>query len=212
LWLPISSIVSNYFSEIYRYHPSATANLVRVNTYFQLIFLFIGFLLVYLGSIKLLPLISKNRFQASMGVILSYIAFTTLYTFLTLHDPARSATTSTVSVATYYEPDWLIITSAVIPRLMSWFIGLQAAYNIYLYHKKVKGTLYRSAVKNLAFGLAGAILTTILLRCLQSLTSVLNGLNLGVLLSLIYILLIIIAAGYILIENGANKLQKIEET
>jgi predicted PurR-regulated permease PerM len=64
----------------------------------------------------------------------------------------------------------------------------------------------------LAFGLAGAILTTILLRCLQSLTSVLNGLNLGVLLSLIYILLIIIAAGYILIENGANKLQKIEET
>jgi hypothetical protein len=212
LWLPLSAVSSNIFSEIYRYHPSATASLVRVDAYFNLLILFLGFLFIYLGTNKLLPLIPRTRFQIPLPVILAFIAFSVLYTFLTLHDPARSMPTRSVPVATYYEPDWLIVTTVIIPRLISWFLGLHAAYAIHLYSQRIKGKLYQPSLKSLALGLSGLIASIILLRCLQSLSAELEELSLGLLLGLVYILLIIIAVGYVLIAKGAYKLQMIEET
>lgn len=212
LWLPLSTIMSNFFTQVYRAHPGMTANLVRLENYLNLIILAAGFWLIYSGSRKLLPLVNKSAFLSSQPVILSYIAFCALYASLVLHDPARETPTATVTVAAYYQPDWLIILTLLIPRLLYWFLGIQAVQNIYLYRTKVKGRLYKAALHNLALGLGSVIAITILLRSLQSASASLVQLSLGPLLAIIYLLLILLSVGYIFIAKGAERLQQFEES
>ncbi len=211
LWLPLSTIVANFFSRLYTSHHSETAGLIRLANYLNLIILVLGFWLVNIGTKQLLPLIKKPAFSPSQVVVLAYVAFSALYVSLALHDPAREFSTRSVTVAAYYEPDWLLVVTLIIPRLVYWFLGIQAAQNIYLYHKKVKGKLYRTALNKLAIGLAGVVAITILLSCLQSLNSPLGQLNLALLLVLVYILLALISISYIFIAKGAKSLQQLEE-
>ncbi len=211
LWLPLNSILQNFFQEIYRRHPEATANLVRLDNYISIGILFIGFLFVYEGSYKLLPLVTRNRFQASLTVVFVSIVFATLYMLLTMHDPARAHPTSEVPVATYYESDWLITTTNTIPRLFSWFLGVQAVYNIVLYSQRVKGKLYRVALKNLAMGLSVVIAALIVLRSIQSLASALEDMKLSFLVGLVFLIVILIGVGYALVATGATRLQRLEE-
>ena len=211
LWLPLSTIVNNFSSQYYTSHHSATANLVRFDNYLNLVFLIIGFVLISKGTNKLLLLIRKPALSMSQMTVLVYIAFSALYVLLTLHDSARALPTHKVAVASYYEPDWLLVVTLVIPRLIYWFLGVQAVHSIYIYRKKVKGKLYQQALNYLAIGLGGVVATTIILRCLQSLSSTLGQLSLAFLLAFIYVLLILISVGYVLIAKGARGLQRLEE-
>jgi len=211
IWLPLSSIVGDLVTEYYQSHASATADLVRLNNYFNVLILLPGFWLVKKGSSQLLQIIKKPVNMAPDLVMFAYIVISALYVFLVLHDSARYLPAHNVSVASYYEPDWLIITSLVIPRLLAWFWGFQAVNNILTYRANVKGKLYQRALNDLAKGLAGILVITILLRGLQSLTVLLSKWNLGVLLAVIYLLLIIMAIGYAFIAVGAKNLQKLEE-
>lgn len=211
LWLPLSTIITNFFSQFYSSHHSSTASLVRLDNYLNLLILFGGFWLVNKGTNRLLPLIKKPTFSTPQALVLAYITFSALYVLLALHDPARQFPTRSVATASYYEPDWLLVITMLIPRLIYWFLGVQAVQNIYIYRKKVKGRLYKQALNNLALGLGGVLAVTILLRFLQSLSSALGQLNLGLLLIVIYMLLILISVGYVLMAKGAKSLQKLEE-
>jgi hypothetical protein len=211
LWLPLSTIVDGLFSHYYTSHASSTGNLVRIDNYFNLAILLFAMAWINRGSLKLLGLIKKPTFSQSQTLVLCYIAFSALYVLLTLHDPARQSPTKSVTVASYYESDWLLVPTLVIPRLIMWFLGLQAVRNIYLYQEKVKGSLYKAALSNLAQGLAGVVIVTIVLRCVQSLSSPLSKAGLGLLLAIVYVLLIIISIGYVLLAKGAKNLQKLEE-
>ena len=211
LWLPISTIVANYFQRVYMVHHSATANLIRLDNYINLLILFGGFLLINWGTNGLLGIIKKPKNLAPLKFVLVYIIFAALYVFLTLHDSSRQFPTKSVATAAYYESDWLIILTLVIPRLISWFIGAQAVQNIFTYRRKVKGKLYKDALNSLALGIGGVVTTTIVLRCFQSLSGPLAKLNLGLILVVVYLLLIVISTGYILIAKGAKKLQQLEE-
>ena len=88
---------------------------------------------------------------------------------------------------------------------------MQAAYNLYLYRKGVKGPIYKKALNDLASGLSWIIITVIVLRCFESISSELTQLSLGLILLVIYVLLVFISGGYVLISRGAKKLQMIEE-
>jgi hypothetical protein len=211
LWLPLSTIAGGLIKEYYGSHPSATAGLVIINNYFNMLILLPAFWLVKSGSQKLLAIIKKPVNTMPSLVMIGYIAVSALYVLLVLHDPARLAPTNNASVASYYQPDWLIITTLVIPRLIAWFWGLQAVINILLYRAHVKGRLYKEALNSLAIGLAGILIMTILLRSLQSLTTSLNQWSLAVILAVIYLLLIVISIGYAFIAVGAKNLQKLEE-
>ena len=211
LWLPISTIVTNYFKRAYIEHHAATANLIRLDNYLNMLILLGGFLLIYKGSNNLLMIIKKPKNQSSLKFVLIYIIFAALYVFLTLHDSARQFPTKSVATAAYYESDWLIVLTLVIPRLIYWFIGAQAVQNIFTYRKNVKGKLYKHALNRLAQGIAGVVTATIVLRCYQSLSDPLAKLNLGLILAVVYLLLIGISTGYILIAKGAKNLQQLEE-
>jgi hypothetical protein len=211
IWLPVSAVSSSITTHYYRLHPSATANMVRLDNYINLALLFAGLLIAYLGTEKLIKLIKAPVRTLPLRVALPFIGLSALYLLLVLHDPARQYPTSPHTAAAYYEPDWLIVISLIIPRLIMWFLGVQAVYNIYVYQSKVKGSLYKQALRTLALGLSGVILATIVLRTIQSVSSTLNRLNLAPLLIVIYLLLVIMCLGYVLIAKGSKSLQKIEE-
>jgi hypothetical protein len=212
LWLPLSTIATALSSQYYLSHPSATANLVRFNNYFNLIIVFVGIWFIYKGSEKLLTVIKKQKtFVMSPPFMYAYLICAGIYVYLTFLDPARQFPTHTVAVASYYEPDWLLLLTLVIPRLIYGFLGVVAVYNIHLYNSKVQGSLYKQALKHLTQGLIAVIAITMVLRCLASLTTTLEKFGLQLLLAIIYILLVLIAVGYILIARGAKQLQNLEE-
>jgi hypothetical protein len=212
LWLPLSSLVANVSTQYYTNHSDATATLVRFNNYFNLCILFIGFWLVYKGTRLLLTTIKHSETTlVSLPFMFTFIALSTHFVYLTFQDPARQFPTHQVAVASYYEPNWLLFLTLVIPRLLYYFIGVVAIYNIYVYKTKVKGSLYKQALNRLAQGLIAVVGVTMVLRCLQSLSSPLEKFSLQLLLVLIYVLLILIAVGYLLIAKGAKKLQQLEE-
>jgi len=196
---------------LYRMHPAATPGLVRLDNYINLLILVPGFVLVYIGTKKMMPLIKKPSFAPTQLLVFGYIIFAALYALIVLHDPARHVSMTTGSNASYYEPDWLIVFTIIIPRLLLWFMGALAVYNIYAYAKNVSGTLYRSALIKLALGLGTVVLMTIVIRCLESVSTTLNAFKLGSILVVIFILLLLLGAGYVLIAQGASRLKKLEE-
>ena len=211
VWLPLSSILGSLTSGYYRAHPSSTPEMVYLNNYLNLIILFLAFWIFYQGTSKLLGVIKKPVPRLPQPLMMLYISFSALYLLLVLHDPARQFPTQHVAVAAYYLPDWLTVITLVIPRLISWHFGMQAVYNLFLYRKGVKGPIYKNALNDLANGLSWIVITVIVLRCFESISSQLTRLSLGVILLVIYLLLVLISVGYVLISRGAKKLQMIEE-
>jgi hypothetical protein len=211
LWLPVSALIGSATTGYFHANHSSTPLMINLNNYANLIILFPAFLLVNLGSKKLLTIIRKPEAALPQTIMMVFIGFSALYVFLVLRDPARQFPTHSVSTASYYLPDWLIVTTIIIPRLITWFLGVQAIHNIYLYRNKIKGLIYKDALKSLANGIGGVVLTVVVLRCFQSLSSQLNQLSLSLILLIVYLLLILISIGYILIAKGAKSLQKIEE-
>jgi hypothetical protein len=184
---------------------------VRLVNYANIVLLLPAFWLVYQGTVRLLQSakISHNGLSPKQTGL--YILLSALYVFVVFHDPVRLAAHDDVQTATYYMSDWWILLTIVIPRLIMWYLGLAAAANIILYRHKVKGSIYKEGLRLLAFGLTGVVISTIVLRIVQSLSVQLSKLSLLVLFLVIYVLLALIAAGYVFLAKGASRLQKIEE-
>lgn len=211
LWMPLTAVASALATHYYTDHPSATAAITILNNYFNLIILFAAFYYIYQGSTKLTKLVKRPAFNASLGITLAYISFSALYVLFSLYDVSRRAPMGSVETASYYQPDWLIVSTILIPRLLMWFLGILAVQNILLYRQKIKGKLYKSALNNLALGIGWVVLSTIVLRSFQSLGTQLSDSGLGIMLLIIYLLLILISVGFVLISKGAKSLQKLEE-
>jgi len=211
LWLPLSAIAASITSGYYRAHPGATATMVILNNYFNILILLGAFIQIKVGSRKLLDVVKRTETALPQLLTILFIAFSSLYLFLVLHDPARRVASHGAEVGAYYLPDWLIVTTIVIPRLVTWYLGMQAIYNIYIYSNGVKGPIYKQALANLVSGLSWLILTVVVLRCFESLSSQLSRLSLSWVVLVIYALLALISLGYVLIAKGAQSLQRIEE-
>ncbi len=211
IWLPLSAVISVAATHLYRDHPSYTPTLIIMLNYTNLAILIPAFYFINKGSKKLLKLVKATASAVPQKYMILYIAFSALYVWLTLEDSARWTPTDSVRVASYYLPDWLIVTTIVIPRLIMWFLGIQAVHYLYIYRKKIKGKIYKVALTGLARGIAAVIIASILLRCFQSLSNPMSHLSLAALLLVVYLLLIALSIGYVLIARGSKRLQKIEE-
>lgn len=210
-WLPLSNLSTAVSSAIYTAHPSLTATMIQIVTYVNVLLLLPAFIWVARGSKGLLDLVRVRHRPPTTALVLIFLIFTILYTTLVLHDPFRQISSVAGTKATYYLSDWVLVTTVLIPRLLSWFLGVVAVQNIMLYRRRVNGVIYKAALQDLGWGLGAVVLGIVVLRTIQSLTSSLNRLNLGTILLIIYVLLIILAIGYVYIARGARKLQRIED-
>jgi hypothetical protein len=111
----------------------------------------------------------------------------------------------------YHMSIWLILATVVAPYVFMWSMGLMAAYETYLYRKKVAGVLYQKSLSLLALGLGWLIVTSILFQFVTTLSARLTQLSIYWILIIIYSLLLVLSVGFILVALGAQELKKIEK-
>lgn len=211
LWLPLSTIINSEATRLSDIHHSWVQSAVIINNYLNILILAPAFLLVYLGSRKLAALAKTTIRTPNQTLVLGYIAFAALYTFVVLNDPVRHHPSGEVLKATYYLSDWLIILTIVIPRLLMWYLGLHAVQNILLYRQKVKGSLYKLALHKFAFGLCGVVAVSIILRSFQSFSPALSTINLKIVFVVLYLLIGFMTLSYVWMLKGSSKLLYVEK-
>lgn len=204
LFLPINAVVSGLVKIYLRHYPHMAADGQRVSTYVSIVILLVAFYLLAEGATRLASL-TKNRppnwlMQLAMAL---FIAFVAIYSFFVFHD------TSHQDVAFRHFPDTVLLATVVIPRLIMWFWGFQAVWNIVLYARNVKGEIYKHSLNIMATGLAVVTLSLISAGYLSTMSS-LSKVNLTAILEIVYLLLAVMALGYIFIARGAQSLSRIE--
>lgn len=209
--LPIQSISTAYFNYLGRSTPHLEATTTIISNYIGLGIILLGFYILNKGAKKLNGQVRADTTGSPLRLWKMLLAmFSALYIYLVLHNPARSHPTQTVSRAAYYLPDWLILSTIVLPYIFVWYLGAQSAYYIYLYQKRVPGKLYRQALRLIAGGIVGVVIASMLVRFMASQTTYLNSVGLRAIFAIIYILLISISVGYLFVAAGARKLHKME--
>lgn len=218
LLLALSLPISTTFNTVLLYFTRSDPNMVPTTTilknYITLAITLLAFYVLHDGAKKLHGILKKSSQLISFENLLSawFIIVSGLYAYLTISNPAREHQSSSAALATaYYLPDFLLITTIILPYVAVWFLGISSFGYIYNYGLNVKGTLYRKAIRIVANGIAVVLLSFMAIRFLVAETGWLNGQSLQGLLTILYLLVAGIAAGFVMIALGSNRLKKIEE-
>jgi hypothetical protein len=212
LWLPISTLLAVLEDHVKYDYPEWLPAMVRTERYTNLLLLFFSIFLIYTGSRGLLRLIKYRR-----RTIMQYIALVIalllagLYAYLTMRVTGHQIVRNGVVEDAYHLPDWLLFSTLIVPRLVTWIIGVLAVQNLFIYRRAVQGRLYNTILSRLTIGIGIVILSIIGLRYTESLTYQLQSLALGLYLSVAFGFLIGIGTGFVFIAKGAQHLLQIEE-
>lgn len=206
--LPLISNISYVLGHIAGDHPRLQPTMTIIVNYISLGLMGLAFIFIFWGSHKLFKLIPGRAKQLPYSLWQAvFITASSLYAYFIIIQPIHHPKDRQV----YFLPDWLLVLTISVPYMFFWYLGIRGAYNIFLYRRNVKGTLYRSALSYLAAGIAVVVLGSVVTRIITSLSSRITNLKLTPILIIIYCFLVIIAIGYILIAIGAKKLRNIEE-
>lgn len=213
LSLPIDSVISNLLSYGVSKGAISRATETIIDTHLSVLFPLVSFILIFIGSRHLMLTVKKAQVNRShlvwTGIVLLVISV--LYIVATLTNPSRMIATPPALAATYYMPDWLIITTIVLPYIIVWACGFYATLFLRSYQRHVGGKIYKKALGKLNIGFFVVILIYILLQFLTAAITSLYGWVLSAVLLLLFVLLIVIAVGFALIASGARGLAKLEE-
>lgn len=210
--LPVAAILGNLLTFVGRTYPNYLALSTVTGVYIDMMIGVLGMTKIHNGAQELVEIADEGAKTKPAYIVMIFIAIIgTVYTYLTMTNPARQFPNPNTGRAAYYLPDWLLILTVILPYLYIWYSGLKAAYYIAYYRRNVNGLLYRSALANVARGIVAIIISRIFLRFLTSMNTLVSTWSLKYLLVVIYILILIIGIGYGLVARGAKKLKKIEE-
>lgn len=212
LSLPISSIVSTTLNYVRRGHTNLTPHTVIFTNYLNLLIAVLTYYFIYQGAKSLVKLVNK-RFEMPKQAILTvvYIILGALYTYLVLHSSSTNVAADTTVPATYYSPNWVIVTTQLVPYLCVWYAGILATRMLNFYQKNVKGSIYKESLNYLSKGILGIIFISIVVQLFKLFSDQLSHAYLSVILGIIYVLIIVLAVAYLMIALGAKRLKKIEE-
>ncbi len=183
------------------------ATVVVLQSYITLIFPLIAFSYIWSGTQKLLGH-RKNvgSLMASRTLLLVFAGIAAAYVYLVLRLHEQSG--SEVSPL----PALLLLVTIIVPYLFAWFSGITAAYELTVHARLTRGLLYKRALNLLAGGLAFLIVATIAMQYFNSMfLSNLGEFSINAVLLVDYLLLLMIALGYVIVIAGVRGLQKIEE-
>lgn len=187
-----------------------------INNHVNLVVAIVAYYLIFRGSKGLAGLVKvKSLVPFKKLWFWLYVAAGVVYTYFALTDPIKNLAATTTSQGTFYLPNLLIIATLIIPYLVVWYIGLQGAALLAFYQQNTRGIIYKKAVSKLGLGVRIIIAVSIFLQLVTLLADRYNeqlqSSSLSFVLLVIYLLLAIIAAGFVVIAQGAKKLKMIEE-
>lgn len=204
---PLNAVVGSVIAILDKHHPSWVPTLTIINNYFSMILMGTSLLILAFGAEKLYKIVSdKAKLLPQAYWVIGFIIASALYAYFIVIQPLHTP----LARRSYYLPDWLLVCSIAIPYLIIWYMGISAAYKTFQYQKHVRGILYKSALKYFAAGLSVVVLASITTRIIVTISAKITQLSVGPILFIIYGLILVYAAGFILIARGASKLRKIE--
>lgn len=208
--LPITAIISLLLFTVENSSQVLKPTAVILSNYMNLIVPLIGFILLGYSARRLSQL-SKTRMDSKLANKIGavFIVLGLVYGYFTISAINLDSITSTQNV--YFLPIWVVVISLIVPYLYSWFVGLLAAFEMIFYAKNSKGLLYRQALSYVGYGIATVIVSSIFVQFLESISATSNTSSINYIFATAYFSEIILAAGYILIAIGSNKLKRIEE-
>jgi hypothetical protein len=170
----------------------------------------IAFTLLYLGSHQLRPVANFTTWTlATHWGMLIYAIFSGLFVLAFFSSDATTVSDANRTSAMIL-PHGVVLFSLILPYLVGWFLGLLASINITKYSHKVKGILYRGALRDLARGISAVITFAIILQLTTLSSRFLINLRLSFLILIVYIIIVLYGLGFVFIDYGAKKLTKIE--
>ena len=205
LGLPLSSIIGNALTLYARTHPGFAAPATIISNYIVIAYLLVAFMFINSGT-RGLNAFSRDRPSFLLGntVVLADIILGVVFCTLIVH--AHHSLQSS-----YHMSSGLVMLTFAIPYMYIWFLGMYAVAEMYTYSQQLSGVLYRKGWDRLALGLGAIIILDILLQYLGTLAAWLNSLTLAGVLGLLYVLLLLLAGGFIVVALGTKELMKIEE-
>jgi hypothetical protein len=201
--LSLGGVLLPYFAQT-----SWVNTFVVLRNHLPVISSLIGFGLLCLGSLRLrvsTPFRVWTRGALVLVLLMSALAGVFVWLFLMTESPLPRN-----GVPAYVLSKETLVFTLVLPYCWSWFLGLLAALNLTRYARRVNGIIYRQAIRDLAWGVAGAVVMVASIQLITLSSRFLTRLELGALLLVVYVLLAICAVGFLLVRSGARKLTRIE--
>lgn len=203
--LPLMSIANSTAQVLQGHHINAATQVRLVGVYAVVLLLMVSFYVLMKSTNALLAQTGQTYRYVPPAIALTVMALGGLYVYFVLTNPLFEN-----GPVAGHLPAWLVMDTIVLPRLLAWYWGINAVWNLYQYAKIVKGKIYRLAFNYVALGLGVVMVMIILLQYLQAVSYVAT-LPIGAILLLVYLLLILASAGFMLVARGGNELAKIEE-
>ncbi len=173
----------------------------------------VAYIFMFRGSVALLRLtgIKKSFFVSSLSLVGLLIAIGIVYTFIMFNYDYRNSTPDPSKYSSFYLNDFAILITIIIPYLISWSLGIIAIFNIGAYQRHVKGTIYKSALFRVVVGTLWVTVFYILLQMLVALSTYLSKAGVAAILLFLYLIILLYAAGFLIIASGTRKLNAIEK-
>jgi len=203
--LPLTAIVSAVLNLYARTHPGFVAASTIISDYLSVLYVLVAFIFIVMGA-RGLNSYTRGRpsFVHTQIIVVVVIVLGVIFCNLVAHAHQSLQ-------ASYHMSYSLVMLTFAIPYMYIWYMGLSAVAELYVYSKQLAGVLYRKGWNRVAFGLGTIITLDIALQYLNTLGNWLNSLSLAGLLGLLYVLLFLLAVGFIVVALGTKELMKIEE-
>jgi len=206
--LPVVSNISYFLNHIAGNHPRLQPTMTIIVNYVSLGLMALALAYIFVGSTKVCNLVPGRVRQLPHSLWQAvFITASSLYAYFIIIEPIHHPLDRRV----YFLPDWLLVVTIAVPYMFFWYLGIRGAYNLFLYRRNTKGSVYRSSLSYLAAGIAVVVLASIITRIITSLATRITTLQITPVLLIVYGFITIVGIGYILIAIGAKKLKDIEE-
>ena len=206
--LPLNSLAATITQQITKNHENLLAPTTVIRNYFTMLISLLAFFLLVKGALALVKTLKRNSGSwVPETYLIGLVSLSAIFGWLITSRPLNQG----ADERAYFLPNWLLILTLVIPYLLAWRAGAWATYYLYSFHKSVKGFVYKSAFKDLAWGIGIVVGVSILIQLITTSSAQLNRLNLTPILFIIYGLLVLYAVGFGLVARGAKKLKRLEE-
>jgi hypothetical protein len=208
----LSSIATAIINLITRQNLHLIPRGVIITNYITVLIAFASYWYMYRGSRKLVGVATRNKddfpYARLFGAL--YFIFGVIFAHAAVTNPQRSAPATVLAHGIYYLPNWLLLTTVIVPLIASWYIGMLAVSNIEHYRRRVNGVIYRSQLKFVALGISIIIIVSVGVQILTLFSKNTSEYSLSALLLLIFALLAVIASGFIMVAVGAKRLIQLE--
>jgi hypothetical protein len=212
-------VISNYLGGLQLLIAQHAANPQKVKTTFVIInnyvsvgISFITYGMLLKGSHLLLRSINKrlDAIKRLLPVLALFVLLGIVYVWLIHGNPNSKVAASPGVNPAFGLSYWLIVFTVALPLVASWFVGTVALLHLRRYYIDTKGIVYKLLFKKFVVGITLFIFLNIALQLLTQLSSFYATRNVSAILALIVVVYGALAYAFMLIAQGAQKLNSIE--